>query len=48
MVDTGEVDDDDDEDEEFQGPSWNPITLAAGSLGKGIRKSGQRIETPIT
>lgn len=47
MVDTGEVDDDDDEDEEFPGP-WNPITLAAGSLGKGIRKSGQRTETPIT
>lgn len=43
-----EVDDDDDKDEEFQGPSWNPITLAVGSQGKGIRKSGQSNETPIT
>ena len=47
MVDTGEAEDED-EDEEFQGLSWIPVPLVVGSLGKGIRESGQSPEVPRT
>lgn len=44
IVDTGEADDDDKENdnEEFQVPSWSPISPATRGLRKGTGASGRK------